>query len=146
MLKFLFSYFIVNLVISCFFLILDAEFIFKWYDLWIGFYYDKNNRVLYYFLIPTLGFRLELIKWLQFKNENCSISKYQPGDKVKIKDSLELYKQYGNIIYNEAMIRFCLGEEDEIKYQVTEGEFKGSYRLERLPFFWSEKMLEKIEE
>ncbi len=28
--------------------------IFAWYDLWIGFFYDRKNRWLYVLLIPTI--------------------------------------------------------------------------------------------
>jgi hypothetical protein len=31
------------------------KFLFKWYDLWIGFYYDKNNKKLYFLPIPCFG-------------------------------------------------------------------------------------------
>lgn len=30
---------------------------FAWYDLWVGFYYDVDRRVLYFVPIPTLVFR-----------------------------------------------------------------------------------------
>lgn len=32
--------------------------IFRWYDAWIGFYWDRKNRVLYFFPIPFLGFEI----------------------------------------------------------------------------------------
>jgi hypothetical protein len=31
---------------------------FRWYDLWIGFYWDKANRDLYFCLLPTIGFKV----------------------------------------------------------------------------------------
>lgn len=37
--------------------------IFRWYDIWIGFYWDKDNRVLYCFPIPMFGLKI------QFKNK-----------------------------------------------------------------------------
>ena len=67
------------------------------------------------------------------------------GDKIRIKNNLEFGKQYGNVILTQSMPWF-LGDEDKIKYQITEGMFKGAYRLERTPFFWSEEMLEFIKE
>jgi len=32
--------------------------IFAWYDLWVGFYWDKERRVLYFFPLPTIGFKI----------------------------------------------------------------------------------------
>ena len=33
---------------------------FKWYDFWIGFYYDKKNKVLYFCSMPMICFRFKL--------------------------------------------------------------------------------------
>jgi hypothetical protein len=30
-----------------------------WYDIWIGFYYDRKNRHLYILPVPCIGIRLE---------------------------------------------------------------------------------------
>jgi hypothetical protein len=32
-----------------------VSFIFEWYDGWVGFYWDKDKKFLYIFLLPFLG-------------------------------------------------------------------------------------------
>lgn len=36
------------------------KFIFAWYDLWIGIFYDYKKQILYVFPIPMLGFKISL--------------------------------------------------------------------------------------
>lgn len=48
--------------------------IFKWYDLWIGFFIDKNKRCLYFFPIPMIGFIF------MFKGNYCDNCKQPISD------------------------------------------------------------------
>lgn len=32
---------------------------FKWFDFWIGFYYDTENKVLYFCPLPMVGLKME---------------------------------------------------------------------------------------
>lgn len=33
---------------------------FRWYDLWVGIYIDREKRVIYMCFLPTLGIKIEL--------------------------------------------------------------------------------------
>ena len=32
--------------------------IFKWFDIWIGIYIDQKERIIYFFPIPMVGFKI----------------------------------------------------------------------------------------
>lgn len=32
-----------------------VKFIFAWYDMWVGFFYDKKKHWLYFFPVPMFG-------------------------------------------------------------------------------------------
>jgi|GEM_PF-3377823 len=34
---------------------MKVELIFAWYDLWVGFYWDRKNRWLYFLPVPMFG-------------------------------------------------------------------------------------------
>lgn len=34
--------------------------IFAWYDLWIGAYWDRKNRVLYFLPLPMIGIKIQI--------------------------------------------------------------------------------------
>lgn len=39
---------------------MKVEFIFAWYDLWVGFFYDRKKRWIYFLPIPTVGIIIKL--------------------------------------------------------------------------------------
>ena len=60
------------------------QFIFKWYDLWIGFFYDKKKNWIYFLPLPMIGIIIKLPNRIS-------------------KERLKIYYKYknGNITYNE---------------------------------------------
>ena len=41
---------------------IKIKFILKWYDAWIGFYFNQADRRVYFFLLPMIGISMEKYK------------------------------------------------------------------------------------
>ena len=39
---------------------MKIQFLFKWYDLWVGIFYDRKNRWIYILPLPTVGVIIKL--------------------------------------------------------------------------------------
>jgi len=76
---------------------MKIQFLFKWYDLWIGFFYDKKKNWIYFLPLPMIGIIIKLplkqVKKLNIpdviKNE-VSVCKH----KNKAKSKYHSYKDW----------------------------------------------------
>lgn len=57
---------------------MEVEFLFKWYDFWIGAFYDKKKRWLYILPIPMIGIIIKLPK----NNSICTCQSPETGHKA----------------------------------------------------------------
>lgn len=55
--------------------------IFKWYDFWVGLFWDKKKRILYLFPIPMLGIEIIFPLKCDGTGLNCAYIKRFPEDK-----------------------------------------------------------------
>ena len=37
----------------------SLKFIFAWYDLWVGLFIDRDNKLIYFFPVPMFGVRFK---------------------------------------------------------------------------------------
>jgi len=37
---------------------MKVQLVLAWYDIWVGFYWDRKNKVLYVMPIPCIGFKV----------------------------------------------------------------------------------------
>lgn len=54
---------------------MKIKFIFAWYDLWVGAYWQKKKRRLYIMILPTLGVRIDVPHfWFRCHYCGCRVS------------------------------------------------------------------------
>ena len=41
-----------------------VKLLFAWYDIWVGFYWDRKEKVLYFFPVPMLGLMIDTSDFL----------------------------------------------------------------------------------
>jgi hypothetical protein len=74
---------------------MKIQFIFKWYDIWIGFFYDKKKKWIYFLPLPMIGV---IIKLPERQNKKFNCYEWKPnipfdGCKTQCKECAELDKQ-----------------------------------------------------
>lgn len=81
---------------------MKIKFIFAWYDLWIGIYWDRKKRDLYILLIPCFGIVLKFGNNELDENkelyEACKLLYLENADYIKINN-------LGDINHNKSMQR-----------------------------------------
>lgn len=59
---------------------MKVQLIFAWYDLWVGVFWDRKNRWLYIFLLPTVGVILKFPSVEEEQEINGALkSEYKSG-------------------------------------------------------------------
>jgi len=59
-----------------------VKFIFAWYDMWVGFYWNRESKKLYFFPLPCLGVVFDL----ETKMKEIPIIVYKPALEPATKD------------------------------------------------------------
>lgn len=76
--------------------------LFKWYDLWVGFFYDRDFKRLYILPLPTLGICIHfksifyeqgVMAYKKASDYNCGTIAYG----TETKEALDWQKGYNNI-------------------------------------------------
>jgi hypothetical protein len=62
---------------------MKIQFLFKWYDLWVGIFYDRKNRWIYILPFPTVGIILKLPTSPVKKLNIHSVSVELPSTEIK---------------------------------------------------------------
>lgn len=56
---------------------MKISFLFAWYDLWVGFFWDRKNKWLYILPIPCFGV---ILKFKNYENRNRKNSRRTPRE------------------------------------------------------------------
>jgi len=76
---------------------IQLKLIFRWYDFWIGFFWERKRKRLYFFPVPTLGLQI---------------------DKLPPNYCMEKWNQDGKPLF------ICFSGTDEHKFQVSSSKDK----------------------
>jgi hypothetical protein len=55
---------------------------FKWFDFWVGLFYDKSKRRLYVGMLPMVGVLIQFKKPLDFKEITGEALRYSAGNRM----------------------------------------------------------------
>lgn len=70
--------------------------IFKWFDFWVGFFWDEQKGMLYFFPIPMFGIVFKFRTYISWLNElkQIQMQNYPLGHKKDGGWHLPLWKKY----------------------------------------------------
>lgn len=101
---------------------LKISFLFAWYDLWIGFYYDRNQEILYILPLPCLGLKIKYIskrrslRWITINSTDIDLANLKEVGEVESpsyrRDSAF---QFGITTYGGTHIDFVMSEMGDMK-------------------------------
>lgn len=74
---------------------MKIEFIFAWFDFWIGIFYDRKSRIIYFLPIPMIGIKIIL------KNPKIQTISLTSGGDIKKGSMVYVDKDNNAYIYEE---------------------------------------------
>lgn len=88
--------------------------IFAWYDFWIGFFWDRKARTLYFFPIPMVGLKIQI--W----GKRCYVLRKRGYYRPKAQGYASFIQEAGRFTLEEATRREYPHDEPVTKHHIRE--------------------------